>query len=119
MDISKMVDRTVLDQYKDAMGEDGEDFVQELVQTFIDTSPAIFSEMEQAYQAFDFKTFRRSAHSLKSTSAVMGVMLLSQQFKALEDKGAVHDFTGVGDELPVIKKELGLAIDALRKLFLE
>ena len=46
----------------------GEDFVAELVATFLEEAPAMLTELRQALAAQNTDNFRRAAHSLKSNS---------------------------------------------------
>jgi HPt (histidine-containing phosphotransfer) domain-containing protein len=81
------------------------DFVKDLIDTFLDDTPKMLSEMRQALTTDDAETFRRAAHSLKSNSASFGAMRLSVQAKELEMLGKVGNLAEVGDRLTVMAAE--------------
>ena len=65
----------------------GDDFVGELVETFLEDAPELFAQMNQALDDGDAESFRRAAHSLKSNSASFGAMQLSSQAREMEYLG--------------------------------
>ena len=67
-------------------GGDAE-FVRELIDTYLGDAPELFAQMRTALAAGDAEAFRRAAHSLKSNSATLGALTLSEQAKELEMLG--------------------------------
>jgi histidine phosphotransfer protein HptB len=65
----------------------GADFIDELVDTFLDDAPKLLNEMKAALQANDPDTFRRAAHSLKSNGATFGASRLAGLAKEMEMLG--------------------------------
>jgi signal transduction histidine kinase/CheY-like chemotaxis protein/HPt (histidine-containing phosphotransfer) domain-containing protein len=61
--------------------------VQQLLRTFIDTSPRQMEQIESALHAADMKTLSRTAHALKSSSANVGADGLSKHCRQLERLG--------------------------------
>ena len=59
-------------------------FVNELIDTYLSDAPALFDQMRGALSSGDAETFRRAAHSLKSSSATFGAMALSAAARELE-----------------------------------
>jgi len=74
------LDNNVLNTLREVMGEDFE----ELIPAFMDSSKEILEQLNQAYQQQDLEVFQRNAHSLKSSSANMGALNLSEMAKTLE-----------------------------------
>jgi len=54
----------------------GADFVNELVQTFMEEAPAMLQELRDALAAGNAEDYRRAAHSLKSNSLTFGARTL-------------------------------------------
>jgi HPt (histidine-containing phosphotransfer) domain-containing protein len=52
---------------------------------FLDDSPKRLKEMEESLVTGDLEIMRRAAHTLKSSSANMGAVLLSQICKDMEE----------------------------------
>ena len=68
----------------------GEDFIGELVDTFLEDAPKLIAEMKAALQSGDADAFRRAAHSLKSNSATFGADHLAALAKDMEMLGKEH-----------------------------
>jgi HPt (histidine-containing phosphotransfer) domain-containing protein len=81
------------------------DFVRDLIDTFLDDTPKMLGEMNQALTTNDAEAFRRAAHSLKSNSASFGAMRLSVQSKEMEMLGKSGNLSGVGDRLTEMAAE--------------
>lgn len=62
----------------------GADFINELVDTFLEDSPKLIREMKTALLSNDADSFRRAAHSLKSNSATFGATRLTVLSKEME-----------------------------------
>jgi len=93
----------------------GEDFLEELIVTFLEEAPELFNEMEQALSAGDTDTFRRSAHSLKTNANTFGATELAEQAKELEYMARENDLN-VGDKLETLKESYEKAAEELRSL---
>jgi CheY-like chemotaxis protein/HPt (histidine-containing phosphotransfer) domain-containing protein len=83
---SGTIDPVVFDELVASTGNDAA-FVRELVDTYLADAPQLFAQMRSALTAGDAETFRRAAHSLKSNSASLGALVLSEQAKELEMMG--------------------------------
>ncbi len=62
----------------------GEDFVKELIDTFLEEAPPMLEAMRIALAAGDADAFRRAAHSLKSNSLTFGALGLGAMARELE-----------------------------------
>lgn len=84
---TQRIDPAVLQQLKEDLGGDQE-ILEELVDDFIRDTPDLLAEMRQALAATDLPVLLRTAHTLKSTSAVLGALPLSRLSQELEE--AIH-----------------------------
>ncbi|NJN76519.1 MAG: response regulator [Synechococcaceae cyanobacterium RL_1_2] len=80
-----ILDRDTLDELA-ALAEPGEagELLLDIIQTYLDTSPELISEIETSSQGNDLVSLSRAAHTLKSSSASVGAMALSLASKELE-----------------------------------
>lgn len=76
----------------------GEEFVAELVETFLEEAPQMLAELRAALKDADADRFRRAAHSLKSNSLTFGAATLAEQSRTLELGGLAPDAAAI-DEL--------------------
>jgi len=73
--------------FKELQDTAGEDFVMELVDTFLADAPQMLSALREALVAGDADGFRRAAHSLKSNGHTFGAMALGALARELEHGG--------------------------------
>lgn len=78
------LDPAIFRELQDAAGED---FVKELVDTFLEDAPQMLSDLHSALAAADADKFRRAAHSLKSNSLTFGALGLGDLARELEHQG--------------------------------
>jgi HPt (histidine-containing phosphotransfer) domain-containing protein len=75
------IDMAFVDQM---FGPDSEDLLNDLIQLFLEDSPAIIQNIQQALGADDRVTIKSEAHTLKGSSASMGISTLSALCAELE-----------------------------------
>lgn len=84
-----------------------EDFLADLLQTFLSETPKELAGMHQALQQTRAEDFRRAAHTLKSTSATFGALRLSHMFRAMEEMGKSGRLEGAEERLAQAEEEYG------------
>ncbi len=97
------LDMTIYEELKEATGAD---FIDELVETFLDDAPKLMAELRSALQKQDVEAFRRAAHSLKSNSATFGASRLSGLAKELEMLGKEQKLDEAAPKLPAVEEAL-------------
>ncbi len=107
------IDKTTFDELKQISGAD---FINELIDTFLEDAPRLFDELRSAQEAGNADTFRRAAHSLKSNAATFGATQLAELAKELETLGREDRLKETGARLNVLKEALDSACDELRGL---
>ncbi len=75
------------------------EFVGELIDVYLEDSPALIIGMRQALADGNATEFTRAAHSLKSSSASLGAASLSALAKELEMMGKESKIAGAGSKL--------------------
>jgi histidine phosphotransfer protein HptB len=94
----------------------GDDFVRELVDTFLVEAPAMLDDLRAAYAAGNADTFRRAAHSLKSNSNTFGALTLGKLAKDLELGGMSPVREANGAPLEALEFEFARVAKALAEL---
>ena len=107
------IDYVVFENLKEMMGAD---FIGELVDTYLQDSPEMLRQMQQALDTQDADTFRRAAHSLKSNSANFGAMQLSTLARQLEQIGKENRLDQAGEPLAQAQVEYARVEQALEAL---
>ena len=79
-----LVDPLAIERLRAVAGDQGAGFVAEMAQLFLDETTKSLDELKRDCERGDWKHVTRIAHSLKSSSATLGLMRLSAACKALE-----------------------------------
>jgi HPt (histidine-containing phosphotransfer) domain-containing protein len=92
------IDVLVLDELEHSIGDDRE-FLRELVETYLDDAPVQLATMRSGMTTGDVAGVNRAAHTLKSNSASVGAMTLSEMSRELEalTQPDVMDASGLGE----------------------
>lgn len=107
------IDITTFEELKQMSGAD---FIDELMETFLEDAPKLISELRAALQAGDADSFRRAAHSLKSNAATFGAAHLSQQAKELELIGKDGKLSETGGRLEALERTFAAVTSELKGL---
>lgn len=95
-----VINKTTFEELKQMSGAD---FINELIDAFLDDAPNMFQNMQNALNAKDAESFRRNAHSLKSNANTFGAMELGALAKELEMMGKENNLE-IGNRLEVMKE---------------
>jgi len=110
--MTEIIDRSVLSALSDSVGED---FMGELIDTFIEEAPGMFREMRQALSAGDVDSFRRATHSLKTNANTFGATDLAEKAKELEYMARENNLD-IGNRLDNLEDAFWQVIEALKEL---
>jgi HPt (histidine-containing phosphotransfer) domain-containing protein len=89
-DDAPILDQSVLAELRESVGDD-EEFIADLVATYVSEGEGHLSAMDAAADAADAAAIIRPAHTLKSSSAALGAMRLSQIAREIEMAGRAGD----------------------------
>ncbi len=95
-----VLDNGVLDELRASVGGD-EDFVRDLVQTYLAEAPQHLGQITAAAGRADAEAIVRPAHTLKSSSAALGatrMSAISRQIEFCGREGRVVDLAPLADE---------------------
>jgi HPt (histidine-containing phosphotransfer) domain-containing protein len=95
-----VIDKATFEELKQMSGAD---FINELIDAFLEDGPHMISQMETALAASDIESFRRNAHSLKSNANTFGATELGTFAKELETMGKEKNLE-VGNRLEILKQ---------------
>lgn len=108
-----VIDRTVYAELKETVGED---YIGELVGTFLGEAPALIAQLRPALAAGDAGTFRRLAHSIKSNAATFGATRLYELAKELEFMARENRLGEAGNRLEVLEETFERVAEELKGL---
>jgi HPt (histidine-containing phosphotransfer) domain-containing protein len=108
-----VIDQTTYDDLKKMVGED---YIGELVETFLEETPGLLYEMRLALEDGDSEVFCRSAHSLKSNGASFGATQLASLARDLEYMGRDSQLEEAGPKMPELEAAYARAAEAMKAL---
>jgi len=104
------IDVAIFNELKEMSGED---FINELIDAFLDDAPTMIASMRTAVSAQDVESFRRNAHSLKSNANTFGATELGVLAKELEFMGRENNLD-IGNKLDVVKEAFSVVAEELK-----
>jgi HPt (histidine-containing phosphotransfer) domain-containing protein len=107
-----VIDRTIFEELKQMSGDD---FIDELIEAFLDEAPDMIRNMQLAVAAQDVETFRRNAHSLKSNANTFGATELGVLARELELMGRDNNLD-IGNRLEVLNEAFGKVAAELKAM---
>lgn len=107
-----IIDQATFNELKQMSGAD---FINELIDAFLDDAPAMISQMQAALETKDVESFRRNAHSLKSNANTFGAVELAVLAKELELMAKENNLE-IGDRLESLQSALGRAAEELKRM---
>jgi HPt (histidine-containing phosphotransfer) domain-containing protein len=105
-----------IDTFQQLSADLGEEFISELVETYCTETPELIASLQKAFNDQDSETFRRIAHSIKSSSASLGAMRLSEQARELEMIGKSGDLAQAAGKLENLEAEYALVQNEFAEL---
>jgi HPt (histidine-containing phosphotransfer) domain-containing protein len=93
----------------------GADFINELIDAFLEDGPKMISEMETALAARNVESFRRNAHSLKSNANTFGATELGALARELERMARENNLE-IGNRLEILKETFRNVAEELEEM---
>lgn len=81
---AEALDKKILDQLREIMGDDYQETLRELIELYLGESPGLLKNLHAAVDEGDATALQRAAHSLKSSSANVGATTISATFGEIE-----------------------------------
>lgn len=105
-----VIDITTFNELKQMSGED---YINELIDAFLDDAPTMLAAMQTAIAAQDVESFRRNAHSLKSNANTFGAIELGKLAKELEYMARENNLN-IGNKLDGLSEAFHAAAEELK-----
>ncbi|MEJ2735467.1 MAG: Hpt domain-containing protein [Anaerolineae bacterium] len=102
MPTDEILDQATFAGLLDSLGGDI-DFLSELVEAYLDSSPGLLASMQEALASGEAPTLQRAAHSLKTGSASFGAVAFAAQCKELEELAKTGALAGAEEKLGAIE----------------
>jgi len=106
------IDKATFDELKQMSGAD---FINELIDAFLEDAPNMISHMRTALVSEDVESFRRNAHSLKSNANTFGATELGVLARELEMMARENNLD-IGNRLEILNEAFAKAGDELMRM---
>ena len=107
-----VIDQATFEELKQMSGAD---FINELIDAFLEDAPNMIQSMRTAAAAGDVETFRRNAHSFKSNAYTFGAAELGRLARELEVMGRENNLA-IGNKVEILNQEFEMVAQELRGL---
>jgi HPt (histidine-containing phosphotransfer) domain-containing protein len=107
-----VIDKATFEELKQMSGAD---FINELIDAFLDEAPSMMNQMQIALATKDVESFRRNAHSLKSNANTFGATELAVLAKELELMARENNLE-IGNRLEILNEAFGKVSTELKEL---
>lgn len=112
-----LFDPAAIEKLRAVAGDQGTSFVAEMAQLFLDEATKSLADLKKGFDQGEWKQVTRIAHSLKSSSATLGLMRLSVACRALElDTRSGASSPGTGALTAELLEQFEQAKPALKSL---
>ena len=108
--IMPLIDQATFNELKQMSGAD---FINELIDAFLDDAPHMIQNMRTALDKKDIDSFRRNAHSLKSNANTFGATELGTLSKELEFMAKEKNLE-IGNRLEILNEVFDKVADELK-----
>ena len=105
-----VIDQTTFEELKQISGDD---FINELIDAFLDDAPDMLNNMKSALETKDVESFRRNAHSMKSNANTFGATELGTLAKELEFMAKENNLE-IGNRLEVLNEAYQTVAEELK-----
>jgi HPt (histidine-containing phosphotransfer) domain-containing protein len=107
-----VIDKNIFHALKESTGDD---FIVELIDTFLDDTPSQLEQLRTALAAQDAEAFRRAAHTIKSNAATFGANQLAALARELEMMGRENNLEA-GNQLQALEEAAEQVMNELKSL---
>jgi len=113
MNTQSVIDMPTYEALKEAMGAD---YIVEVIQVYFEETPQLLSNLREALEKQDCETFRRAAHSIKSTSNSFGALNFGAEARELEMLGREGKLEGAASKVNALEADYLVVKQALEQL---
>jgi HPt (histidine-containing phosphotransfer) domain-containing protein len=111
-----LIDLSIVQNLIDLGGDDGKDFLKEIIDLYIQQYPELFNSIKNGADSKDTVLMYQSAHALKGASLNVGAKEMAVICKNIELKGKEGDLSGIPELIYTLETIYPLTINELNKL---
>jgi two-component system sensor histidine kinase/response regulator len=113
-DLARVLDTSVLEKLRKALGDKRKDFIASLIDLFIADTQTRLQALGDAINSQDATALRQVAHALKGSCANVGAKRMSELCDILEEKGLANSLEGASGFVVHLEEEFERVKQALK-----
>ncbi len=99
-----------------SLGDEGDDtFLREIIGIYLEDTPLRIADLRRSFQSGENALFTRSAHTIKGSSANVGLSRVRGIAERIEHRSKVEPIAGLAGLLDELEAAYAEAIEALRE----
>ncbi|MEP0886373.1 response regulator, partial [Trichocoleus sp. ST-U3] len=103
--LEEAIDTWVLRDFRATLGSDANQFLVQLIELYLEDAPSLLAAMDEAVTQINPAQMQEAAHTLKSSSASLGAMNLSNLCEQLEMLGQTGTTVGAREIITQVQSE--------------
>ena len=96
------------------MAQGNEDFIKNMINVFLEHTPPILEEVNQAFKQGDLQKVGELAHQIKPSIDLMGIESLHQEIRDIEQKGKKDTVEGLDEQIKNLNTVLTEVFDTMK-----
>ena len=112
-----LIDFTIIQNLIDLGGDDGKDFLKEIVDLYVQQYPELYCGIKNGAETNQPVEMYQSAHALKGASLNIGAKEIASICKQIELKGKANDMNQIPELIISLENIYPVTIDELKKLY--
>ncbi|GAB4565762.1 MAG: hypothetical protein Kow0047_16600 [Anaerolineae bacterium] len=113
------IDPGALQQFREMMGEEAPEVIADLIESYVQDAEGLLAQIDTAWGQGDMALLQRSAHTLKSSSALLGATRLSEIALSIEKAAREQNLEGVEEKIAEAREEFHRARQELLGMILQ
>jgi HPt (histidine-containing phosphotransfer) domain-containing protein len=97
-----LIDENVLSEFITFMGEDGDALAKDLVALYLKKTPTLIAKIEADINANDIEILKGHIHSLKGSSAQLGIIGISNVCRSIENVISLKQFKEINPQFNLL-----------------
>ena len=111
-----ILDPETIETLKSLNPDDNGEFLREIIGIFLEDTPQRIAELDESLLTGERNKFIRAAHSIKGSSANMGVLMLRATAEELEHLGKEKPLSELAPLVATLKQDFSVAKEELSNL---
>lgn len=111
-----LIDSSIIQNIIELGGEDGKDFLKEIIELYIGQYPELLEGIKDNAQKNENVPMWQSAHALKGASLNIGAKEIASICKEIEMKGKANEMGNIQELIAKLENIYPLTINELKKL---